>query len=161
MTEGPFSCKLYRILDERIRLLINRVCWLRQRQPDTYKKHPDVKLLWGVWRVIEESRQDPGHARYRLGKTLGSENTHWRRCKEGLPPRYRLFFRFAASERICVYAWLNNRKTLRKTGSKTDVYAVFQRLLDKGVIPKEFATLLDQSKAWQEVRDAALPLTEQ
>lgn len=141
-----FSCALYITFEQRILMLITRAKWLKKHQPDTYKTHPDFKLLQSVWRVMKESWQNPAHARYNLGNTLGAENRHWRRCKEGLPPRYRLFFRFSSSEQICVYAWLNNEKTLRKAGSKTDVYATFRYLLKKGLVPQDFAELLIKSK---------------
>ena len=146
MSNADFSCALYIMLEQRILVLITRAKWLKRHQPDTYKTHPHFKLLQSVWRVMKESWQDPGHARYNLGNTLGAENRHWRRCKEGLPPRYRLFFRFSSSERVCVYAWLNDEKTLRKAGSKTDVYATFKHLLNKGLVPQNFAELLIKSK---------------
>lgn len=156
MSNAVFSCALYVMLEQRILALITRAKWLRKHQPDTYKTHPDFKLLQSAWRVLRESWQDPGHARYNLGNTLGAENRHWRRCKEGLPPRYRLFFRFSSSERVCVYAWLNDDKTLRKAGSKTDVYATFKRLLNKGFVPQEFAELLAKSNVLS--TDAQQPL---
>lgn len=156
MSNAVFSCALYIMLEQRILALITRAKWLRKHQPDTYKTHPDFKLLQSTWRVLKESWQDPGHARYNLGNTLGAENRHWRRCKEGLPPRYRLFFRFSSSERVCVYAWLNDEKTLRKAGSKTDVYATFKRLLNKGFVPQEFAELLAKSNVLS--TDAQTPL---
>lgn len=146
MSDGKFSCALYIMFEQRILTLITRAKWLRKHHPDTYKTHPDFKLLQSVWRVMPESWREPGHSRYNLGNTLGPENRHWRRCKEGLPPRYRLFFRFSSSERMCVYAWLNDEKTLRKAGSKTDVYATFKHLLSRGLVPQGFAELLAKSK---------------
>lgn len=146
MSNNVFCSNFLPILETRVILLLNRVRWLKKHHPETYRTHRDCKLLQGLWRVMQESRQDPKHARYNLGNTLGTENRHWRRCKEGLPPRYRLFFRFSSSERVCVYAWLNDEKTLRKAGSKTDVYATFKHLLSRGLVPQEFAELLARSK---------------
>ena len=158
MSDTAFCSALYLMFEQRIVLLIARVKWLKKHQEGTYKAHPDFKLLQGAWRVMRESRGNPTHARYKLGNTLGTQNRHWRRCKEGLPPRYRLFFRFSSSDRVCVYAWLNDESTLRKAGSKTDVYAAFKHLLDKGLVPQEFAELLAKSKLLNSEQDAPLPI---
>lgn len=158
MKDNDFGCKLLSIFETRIILLLNRARWLKKHNPKTYQSHPDFKLLQSVWRVMQESRKDPKHDRYLLGNTLGTTNRHWRRCKEGLPQRYRLFFRFSSSERICVYAWLNDENTLRNAGSKSDVYTVFKHLLNKGLVPQEFADLLANSAALNPKLDAALSL---
>ena len=55
------------------------------------------------------------------------EFLHWFRVKkQGLLPRYRLFFQFRSeAPKTIIYAWLNDERTLRKAGDKNDVYAVF------------------------------------
>ena len=89
---------------------------------------------------------NPDAPEFRLGKTLGPENTHWRRVKKGMPDRYRLFFRFASSPvKVIVYVWFNDEDTLRKAGSKTDVYQTFRRMLSRGVIPRDIDELLEAS----------------
>ena len=81
-----------------------------------------------------------------LGKTLGPANAHGRRVKNGMPARYRLFVRFAATPvKVIVYVWFNGEDTLRKAGSKTDVYETFKRMLARGVVPPDIATLLREA----------------
>jgi hypothetical protein len=48
--------------------------------------------------------------------------------------------------RLIVFAWLNDEDTLRKAGSKTDVYAAFQRMLARGEVPGEIEALLKESR---------------
>jgi toxin YhaV len=41
-----------------------------------------------------------------------------------------------------VYAWVNDRDTLRKAGTATDPYAVFARMLAHGNPPDDWSRLL-------------------
>ena len=109
-----------------------------------YKTHPKTKLLASVYRAITQLvPANPDAPDFRLGKTLGSDNTNWRRVKKGMPDRYRLFFRFASSPvKVIVYVWFNDEDTLRKAGSKADVYEAFKRMLARGVVPTGIAELL-------------------
>lgn len=62
-----------------------------------------------------------------------------------MPDRYRLFFRFASKPvKLIVYVWFNDEDTLRKAGSKTDVYEVFKRMLSRGQVPSGIEELLAQ-----------------
>ncbi len=117
---------------------------LARKDPEGYRTHPKTKLLASVYRAVTKVvPADPDATEFRLGKTLGSGNTNWRRVKAGMPDRYRLFFRFATSPvRIIVYVWFNDESTLRKAGSKTDVYESFRRMLVRGVVPTSINVLL-------------------
>ena len=44
-------------------------------------------------------------------------------------------------------AWLNDEATLRKAGAKTDVYAVFQRMLRRGEVPSGIEELNKRGSA--------------
>jgi toxin YhaV len=44
--------------------------------------------------------------------------------------------------KIIVYTWVNDSDTLRTYGSKSDAYAVFKAMLDKGNPPEDWAALL-------------------
>ena len=120
------------------------VAKLSQDDPSGYRKHPKTRLLASVYRaVLQLVPANPEAPDFRLGKTLGSENTHWRRVKKGMPDRYRLFFRFASNPvKVIVYVWFNDEDTLRKAGSKTDVYESFKRMLARGVVPTDMGQLL-------------------
>lgn len=41
--------------------------------------------------------------------------------------------------------WFNDEDTLRKAGSKTDMYEVFKRLLSRGQVPSGIKELLAES----------------
>jgi toxin YhaV len=49
-----------------------------------------------------------------------------------------------------VYVWVNDEFTLRKTGPKTDVYAVFKSILDAGDSPRTLDALLRRAKEMRE-----------
>lgn len=112
-----------------------------------YKRHPKTRLLASVYKAVTQSVPDnPNHPDFRLGKTLGAEYGNWRRVKKGMPDRYRLFFRFASKPvKVIVYVWFNDDDSLRKVGSKTDVYEVFKRMLSRGRVPTSIAELLRES----------------
>jgi toxin YhaV len=116
--------------------------------PAGYKTHPKAKLLASVYRAITQLvPADPDAPQFRLGKTLGPANTHWRRVKKGMPDRYRLFFRFASSPvKVIVYVWFNDEDTLRKAGSKSDVYETFRRMLARGEVPGDIEDLLRKAR---------------
>ena len=88
---------------------------------------------------------DPAAPQFRQGNTLGKENRQWFRAK--FLVRYRLFFRFSTQEKTIVYAWMNDEATLRKSGSKTDPYSVFEEMLEAGDPPQTFNDLLARSQA--------------
>lgn len=115
--------------------------------PAGYKTHPKTRLLASVYRAVNQLvPANPDAADFRLGKTLGPANTHWRRVKKGMSERYRLFFRYASSPtKAIVYAWFNDEDSLRKAGSKTDVYETFKRMLARGVVPSGIDALLQNS----------------
>jgi len=128
---------------ERLAALKGEVERLRARDPEGYRRHPMTGLLASVYKAITEAvPANPDHPEFRVGHTLGPGYAHWRRVKRGLPPRYRLFYRFSSKPvPIIVYAWLNDEATLRKAGAKTDVYAVFQRMLARGEVPSDIEVL--------------------
>lgn len=140
----------HRVFQAAIDELENFVTHLAQREPLAYKSHPKTKLLASIFKAIREKvPANPAAPAFRLGKTLDSAtqaNAHWRRVKEGLPDRYRLFFRFASSPiKLIVYVWFNDEDTLRKAGAKTDVYETFKRMLAKGMVPQSIEELLQQA----------------
>jgi toxin YhaV len=77
-----------------------------------------------------------------LGKTHGN----WRRVKNGLSQRYRLFFMFV-SDPLAVIALvkLNDEDAPRQEGSRTDGYRVFKRMLERGDAPSTIHEMIDGS----------------
>jgi toxin YhaV len=114
--------------------------------PKSAAANANVKLFAAVTKLILETvPSDPARDEYRLGNTMGPAYRHWRRAKIGR--RFRLFFRFDTTSRIIVFAWINDEHSLRSAGSKTDPYVVFQKMLERGNPPDDWASLLDVSQS--------------
>lgn len=139
-----FYFKLFKAALDELEQFVSK---LALQDPSSYKAHPKTRLLASVYKAITQLvPANPDHPDFRLGKTMGSQYSNWRRVKNGMPERYRLFFRFASSQvKLVVYAWFNDEDTLRKTGSKTDVYEVFRRMLARGDVPTSIDDLLRDS----------------
>jgi toxin YhaV len=113
----------------------------RRSDPNNWRSNANVRLLAALRElVLERVPRDPLAAEYRQGNTLGAQNRHWFRAKFGAN-RFRLFFRADSSARIIVYAWFNNRDTLRKAGAITDPYVVFSGMLARDNPPGDWAAL--------------------
>lgn len=137
------------LFEAQLRRLGEGVEHLSITEPETYKEHPQTKLLATIHRYITEIiPRDPNAPEFRQGDTLGPDNRHWFRAKFHL--RYRLFFRFSTKDKVIVYVWVNDEFTLRKAGSKTDVYAVFKSMLDAGDPPRTLDALLRRAKEMRE-----------
>jgi toxin YhaV len=91
--------------------------------------------------MFEAIPVDPTRPEYRQGGTLGANRKHWFRAKFG-GGRFRLFFRYSTSAKIIIFAWVNDAQTLRTYGSKSDAYAVFKAMLDRGNPPEDWAALI-------------------
>jgi toxin YhaV len=130
---------------EQLEKLTAAVESARVKDPVGFASTADAKLLAVIQKLIFENiPADPSRPEYRQGGTLGASREHWFRAKFG-NGRFRLFFRYSISSKIIVYAWVNDRDTMRAYGSKTDAYAVFKAMLDKDRPPDDWATLLSES----------------
>ncbi|KQI70468.1 toxin, partial [Loktanella sp. 5RATIMAR09] len=58
-----------------------------------------------------------------------------------------LFYRFNSDAKVIVVAWVNDDKTLRAYGSKTDAYATFKGMLADRNKPDNFDALLKEAAA--------------
>lgn len=147
MQKNGWNLFQFRPFSQRLKALTQDVASLAQSDPDGYKQHPKTKLLASVYRSISQTvPANPADPVFRLGHTLGRQNSNWRRVKKGLPQRYRLFFMFASTPlQVIIYAWLNDDDTLRKEGSRTDVYEVFKRMLERGEVPSTIDELIQGS----------------
>lgn len=109
----------------------------RLQDPEGYESNANVKLFDALAELIFETvPSDPNRDEYRQGNTMGPAFRHWRRAKIGR--RFRLFFRFDSKTKIIIFAWVNDENTLRSSGSKTDPYAVFQKMLKQGHPPDDW-----------------------
>ena len=94
--------------------------------------------------MLDAVPSDPNREEYRRGNTMGAAFRHWRRAKIGR--RFRLFFRFDSKTKIIIFAWVNDENTLRSSGSNSDPYTVFQKMLERGHPPDDWASLASASK---------------
>ncbi|WP_323073325.1 type II toxin-antitoxin system YhaV family toxin [Mycetohabitans endofungorum] len=118
----------------------------QQQDPQGFESNVNVRLFAALSKLIFEAvPSDPSREEYRQGNTMGAEFRHWRRAKIGR--RFRLFFRFDSKTRIIIFAWVNDENTLRSSGSKSDPYAVFQRMLECGHPPDDWAALVSASQS--------------
>lgn len=114
--------------------------------PAGFEDNANVKLFRALGQlIIETVPGDPAREEYRQGNTMGTTYRHWRRAKIGR--RFRLFFRYDSKAKVIVFAWVNDEHTLRSPGSKSDSYSVFQKMLDQGNPPDDWAALLAASRA--------------
>ena len=117
-----------------------------QSDPDGFENNANVKLLNALSHLIlEVVPSDPGRDDYRQGNTLGPAHRHWRRAKIGR--RFRLFFRYDSKSKTIVFAWVNDSQTLRSTGSKSDPYTVFKKMIGRGNPPDDWKSLVMSSKS--------------
>lgn len=136
---------VYPLFEQQLRRLADKVEALAAKDPIGYREHPTAKLLATVHRYIREViPRDPNAAEFRQGNTLGPDNRHWFRAK--FHERFRLFYRFSSKEKVILYAWVNDERTLRKSGSKTDPYEMFRAMLEAGDPPSSMEQLLRRAK---------------
>ena len=129
--------------------LITTVENLRQKNPETYRSKNATKRLAAIAKLaFEIIPADPTRREYRQGSTLGEDYKHWFRAK--FFQQYRLFFRYHQRSKIIVYAWINDDKSKRAYGSKTDAYRVFQKMLNSGNPPDNWNSLLQEAQGEKE-----------
>jgi toxin YhaV len=146
MVVNGWSLYTYRLFDDQLARLTDKVKAAAKSDPTGYKNLPAAKLLATIDRHIRELiPANPNAAEFRQGNTLGRDNKHWFRAK--FHERYHLFFRFSTKDKVIIYAWVNDDSTLRKHGSKTDPYSIFQSMLESGQPPQSLAQLIAASRA--------------
>lgn len=132
------------LLLDQLEKLATAVADAKGKQPDTWQGTASAKLLAALRQLIFETiPSDPTRPEYRQGETLGKDRKHWFRAKFG-NGRFRLFFRYSSKDKAIIYAWVNDETTRRTYGSKTDAYAVFCKMLDRGNPPDTWEMLLKE-----------------
>jgi toxin YhaV len=145
MVVNGWRLYVHPLFEQQFRQLVEQVEALAAKDPTGYKELPAAKLLATINRYIRETiPRKPGAAEFRQGNTLGSDNRHWFRAK--FHERYRLFYRFSSREKVIIYAWVNDERTLRKSGSRTDPYRVFRAMLQAGDPTNTMEQLLVRGK---------------
>lgn len=118
----------------------------RAQDPAGAEANANVKLFTALSKLILDTvPSDPNREEYRQGNTMGATFRHWRRAKIGR--RFRLFFRFDSKAKIIIFAWVNDETTLRASGSRSDPYFVFQKMLERGHPPDDWTALMQASNS--------------
>lgn len=118
----------------------------RRADPNQWQTNANTKLLASVLMLmLDRIPQDPLSPAFRQGNTLGAAHRHWFRAKFG-GNRFRLFYRADRASRIIVFAWVNDRETLRKAGASSDPYAVFAGMLSRDNPPNDWSSLLQEAR---------------
>ncbi|BAP88179.1 conserved hypothethical protein [Burkholderiales bacterium GJ-E10] len=126
--------------------LAHQVEGFKEKDPVGYGKKNATKRLAAITKLAFDAiPRDPARAEYRQGATLGDNHKHWFRAK--FFQQYRLFFRYHASSKVIVYAWINDENTKRAYESDDDAYRVFRRMLESGHPPDNWDQLLAEAKA--------------
>lgn len=142
------------LLLDQLEKLTTAVEKAKAKDPQGWSRTANAKVLAAVRSLMFETvPSDPTRSEYRQGSTLGSSRKHWFRAKFG-NGRFRLFFRFDSRSKLIIFAWVNDDTTLRTYGSKTDAYAVFKGMLDRGNPPDDWAALLQAASADMARHDA-------
>jgi toxin YhaV len=129
----------------QVEALAQEVEALEQKDPAGYVKKNATKRLAAIAKLaFDVIPQDPSRAEYRQGATLGADRKHWFRAK--FFQQYRLFFRYHASAKMIVYAWVNDDDTKRAYESSDDAYSVFRKMLESGHPPDDWNQLLRQAE---------------
>ena len=132
---------------DQVERLIAAVEALKAKRPHDYQKSSDAKLLATLLQLIGKNiPSDPAAIIYRQGSTLGDARKHWFRAKFG-NGRFRLFFRYSSTQKIIIFAWVNDATSLRAYGAKTDAYHVFKSMLDAGNPPDDWGQLYEAAAA--------------
>lgn len=140
---------------EQLEALTNEVEVLQRKDPVGYLKKNAAKRLKAIRRLaFDVIAQAPGNPDYRLGGTLGAEHKHWFRAK--FFQQYRLFFRYHASSKIIVIAWVSDDDCKRAYESSDDAYKVFRRMLSSGHPPDDWDQLLREATAATDRLNASL-----
>jgi len=153
----PYEELHYSFFREQYGFIQLRFLHLLQEDPEINKQHPEVKFFKRLRNAMDICLDKPGDRRYYCGNTLAEQRyagkqlgkgySHWRRIKNDMPDRYRLFFQFSDRDMLVIFTWLNGLRDIRRDGAANDVYAVFAQLLAGGKIPNLFSELLAQSSS--------------
>lgn len=130
----------------QIEALAQQVEASKQKDPVGYVKKNASKRLAAITKLaFDVIPQDPARPEYRQGNTLGEEHKHWFRAK--FFQQYRLFFRYHASSKVLVFAWVNDEDTKRAFDSSDDAYRVFRKMLESGHPPDDWNQLLAEARS--------------
>jgi len=126
---------------EQLETLARQVESHKEKNAEGFAKKNATKRLAAIAKLaFEVIPQDPARPECRQGGTLGADLKHWFRAK--FFQQYRLFFRYHASSKVIVYAWVTYDGTKRASESSADAYWVLRKMLISGHPPDAWDQLL-------------------
>ena len=129
----------------QLEALAQQVEVVKQKDAVAYAKKNASKRLAAIAKLaFDIVPQDPTRPEYRQGNALGEGHKHWFRVK--FFQQYRLFFRYHASSKLIVFAWVNDDDTKRAYESSDDAYRVFRKMLESGRPPGDWNQLLAEAR---------------
>lgn len=130
----------------QIEAYVQQVELLKGKDPVGYVKKNANKRLAAITKLaFDVIPQDPTRPEYRQGNTLGDDYKHWFRAN--FFQQYRLFFRYHASSKVIVLAWVNDEDTKLAHESDDDAYRVFRKMLASGHPPDDWDQLLEEARS--------------
>ena len=130
----------------QLEALVQQVKVLKGKDPVGYVEKNANKRFAAITKLaFDLIPQDPTRPEYRQGNTLGDDYKHWFWAK--FFQQYRLFFRYHASSKVIVLAWVNDEDTKRAYESSDDAYWIFRNLLKTGHPPDDWNHLLAEARA--------------
>lgn len=129
---------------DQLESLIRQVVTHKKKDPAAYLRKNASRRLAAIAKLaFDVIPQDPTRPEYRQGNTLGDDRKHWFRAR--FYQQYRLFFRYHATAKVLVLAWVNDDDTKRAYESSDDAYRVFRKMLENGHPPGDWAQLLKEA----------------
>ena len=144
MVANGWTLLFHEALIGQVKTLADACRRARRADAKNFRSKANIKLFAALARLLLEIiPADPTRPECRQCNTLGEAYRHWFRVK--FFGRFRLYFRYDSRWRIIVYAWVNDERSLRQRGGKSDPYEVFRRMLAYGNPPNEWAALVGNS----------------
>jgi toxin YhaV len=160
LTINGWAVYAHPLFMEQLETLARQVESLKEKNSEGFIKKNATKRLAAIAKLaFEVIPQDPARPEYRQGGTLGADHKHWFRAK--FFQQYRLFFRYHASSKVIVYAWVNDEGTKRAYERSDDAYWVFRKMLKSGRPPDDWAQLLEEARRDEQAQEAMRALADQ
>ena len=160
LTISGWAVYAHPLFMEQLETLARQVESHKEKNAEGFAKKNATKRLAAIAKLaFDVIPQDPARPEYRQGGTLGADHKHWFRAK--FFQQYRLFFRYHASSKVIVYAWVNDEGTKRAYESSDDACRVFRKMLKSGHPPDDWDQLLIEVRRDEQSQEAMRSLAEQ
>ena len=152
LTISGWAVYAHPLFMEQLETLARQVESHKEKSAEGFAKKNATKRLAAIAKLaFEVIPQDPARPECRQGGTLGADHKHWFCAK--FSQQYRLFFRYHASSKVIVYAWVNDEGTKWAYESTDDACRVFRKMLKSGRPPDDWDQLLIEVRRDEQSQD--------